>query len=75
MTPDKLIVIMKRQNLSVMDLATIVAGSKRQVIAWRMGTSPVPQILSILLLALEDGLITQDWLVESLQNELRDRAA
>jgi hypothetical protein len=43
------------------------------VIAWRMGTSPVPQILSFLLTALETGQITQDWLVEVLQKELRNK--
>ena len=73
MTSEQLITIMRRQNLSVMDLATIVAGSKRQVIAWRMGTSPVPQILSFLLTALEEGVITQDWLIDILQKELRNQ--
>jgi len=73
MTPEHLKTIMQNQNLSVMDLVTIVNGSKRQVIAWRMGESPVPQILSFLLQALEAGMITQDWLVEVLQKELRQQ--
>ena len=75
MTSEQLITIMRRQNLSVMDLATIVAGSKRQVIAWRMGESPVPQILSFLLMALEEGIITQEWLVDSVQKELREKTS
>jgi len=73
MTPESIKTIMLNQNLSVKDLATISDVTTRQVIAWRMGTSPVPQILSFLLTALETGQITQDWLVEVLQEELRNK--
>ena len=71
MTPEQLKEIMTRQNLSVMDLATISGASKRQVIAWRQGEFQIPMTLAYILLALEEKIISQDWLVDKVQSELK----
>ena len=72
MTSEELKTIMMSQNLSVMDLATISGVTKRQAIAWRSGTSPIPRTVAFLLSALEEGELSQDWLVNTLQKELRE---
>ena len=70
MTSEELKTIMMSQSLSVMDLATISGVTKRQAIAWRSGTSPIPRTVAFLLLALNEGQLSQDWLVDTLHKEL-----
>jgi transcriptional regulator with XRE-family HTH domain len=72
MTPETLRQIMKKEDLSVKDLATISGVTARQVIAWRQGDFPIPMTVAFLLLALDEGQLTQDWLVDALQSELRE---
>ena len=74
MTPETLKTIMQTQDLSVKDLATISGVTTRQVIAWRQGDFQIPMTLAFLLLALDEGQLTQDWLVDALQSELREGA-
>jgi hypothetical protein len=64
---------MKKQELSNQDLATISGVTYRQVMSWRSGQYPVPMMLSFLLSALDEGLIEQEWLINKLQKELRNR--
>jgi hypothetical protein len=45
----------------------------RQVMSWRSGKHPVPMMLSFLLLALDEGQLSADWLVNALQNELQEK--
>ena len=72
MTPEALRQIMVNQNLSNRDLATISDVSYRQVMSWLSGQYPIPRTIAFLLLALEEGQMEQDWLIEKLQNELSE---
>jgi DNA-binding transcriptional regulator YiaG len=71
MTPTTLRSIMENQNLSNLDLATIVGVTDRQVRSWLTGAYPIPQLVSIFLEALEEGLISQEWLLPRVEEELR----
>ena len=70
MTPETLKTVMKSQDLSVMDLATISGVTTRQVIAWRQGDFPIPMTVAFLLLALHENQLSHEWLVDKLQQEL-----
>jgi len=70
MTPEHLKQIMTNQHLSVMDLATISGASRAHVLAWRQGEFQIPMTLAYLLLALEDGLVSREWLIDKVQQEL-----
>ena len=72
MTPETLRQIMRNQGLNNRDLATISDVTERQVTSWLSGKYPVPMMISILLLGLESGAITQDWLLDVVQQELRE---
>lgn len=73
MTPTTLKSIMDKQNLSNLDLATIVGVTDRQVRSWLTGAYEIPQLVSILLAALDEDLINQDWLINMVQQELSER--
>ena len=73
MTPTTLKSIMDKQNLSNLDLATIVGVTDRQVRSWLTGAYEIPQLVSILLAALDENLINQDWLINIVQQELSER--
>lgn len=75
MTPTVLKQIMLNQNLSNLDLATIADVSERQVRNWITGFYPIPRTVAYVLLALEENTMTQDWLANILQNELREQTA
>lgn len=72
MTPERMIQIMNTQGLTNQDLATISDVTYRQVMSWRSGTYPIPRIVSFLLSALDAGELSQNWLVNALQEELRE---
>lgn len=73
MTPTTLKIIMDKQNLSNLDLATIAGVTDRQVRSWLTGAYEIPQLISILLAALDEDLINQDWLINMVQQELSER--
>lgn len=73
MTPTTLKSIMDKQNLSNLDLATIAGVTDRQVRSWLTGAYEIPQLVSILLAALDEDLINQDWLINMVQQELSER--
>lgn len=73
MTPTTLKSIMDKQNLSNLDLATIVGVTDRQVRSWLTGAYEIPQLVSILLAALDEDLINQDWLISMVQQELSEK--
>ena len=74
MTPEKMIQIMDRQGMSNQDIASISGVTYRQVMSWRSGQHPVPMMLSFLLLALDEGQLSADWLISNLEKELRNEA-
>ena len=73
MTPEKMIQIMNSQGLSNQDVASISGVTYRQVMSWRSGKHHVPMMLSFLLLALDEGQLSADWLVDALQKELAEK--
>jgi hypothetical protein len=44
----------------------------KQVRSWLSGTFQIPTTVSFILSALEQKLISQDWLVDALQIELKE---
>lgn len=74
MRPETMIEIMQRQGLSNQDVATISGVTYRQVMSWRSGQYPIPMMLSFLLLALDEGQLSADWLISNLEKELRKDA-
>ena len=71
-TPQNLRQIMDNQNLSNQDLATICDVTYRQIMYWLSGKFPIPRTIAFLLLALDEGTISQDWLANKLEQELRE---
>lgn len=59
---------MARNGLTVADLSLLTGSSTRMVEYWRSGRWPPPQWLTIILAAMDDGLITIDWLVAKLKD-------
>lgn len=74
MRPETMIEIMQRQGLSNQDVATISGVTYRQVMSWRSGQYPIPMMLSFLLLALDEGQLSAEWLISNLEKELRKDA-
>lgn len=74
MTPIELKKGMAARGLSNTDLATITGKTPRQVTSWLSGTHPVPRLVSILMHGLEEGQISQDWLLEIVMYEVQEEA-
>ena len=72
MTPEHLKSIMERQNLSNLDLAAIVGVTDRQVRSWLTGAFRIPHLVSIFLLAMDEGIIPEPWLVEKIEIAFRE---
>lgn len=72
MTPQNLRRIMENQNLSNRDLATISGVQYRQIMYWLSGQYQIPTTVAYLLLALDEGHISQEWLLKAIENELRE---
>jgi len=72
MTPKYLKSIMVNQNLSNSDLATIVGVTDRQVRSWLTGAYPIPRLVSIFMIGMDEGVIDQGWLLPKVENELRE---
>ena len=49
----------------------IIAGVQSTTTSvWKNDRAPVPRMLSIVLLAMDDGLITEEWLIRKIQERL-----
>jgi hypothetical protein len=62
MTCDEYRRVLARMNLRQVDVSWIMNVTGRQGQRWANGTSPVPQAVSLILLALEQGHISALWL-------------
>lgn len=67
MTNAQLIELMNKNNLSREDLASLSGKSVRQVYSWTSGLFSVPRSVAILVLALDEGLISPGWVVSAIQ--------
>ena len=71
MTKERLLAIMESAQLSRDDLSAITGRSSRQTYSWTTGAAPVPRALALVLYALEDDLITFNWLIEAIRKETK----
>lgn len=71
MTKERLLAIMESAQLSRDDLSAITGRSSRQTYSWTTGEAPVPRALALVLYALEDDLITFNWLIEAIRKETK----
>lgn len=69
MTKERLLAIMESAGLSRDDLSAVTGRSSRQTYAWTTGAAPVPRTLALLLIALEDRVVSFDWLIEAIRKE------
>lgn len=67
MTNAELIEMMNRLNLSREDLASLSGKSVRQVYSWTSGLFSVPRSVAILVLALDEGMISPEWVVSAIK--------
>lgn len=67
MTNAQLIEMMNKLNLSREDLASLSGKSVRQVYSWTSGLFSVPRSVAILVLALDEGLISPEWVVSAIK--------
>jgi hypothetical protein len=75
MTPTELTVLMIRHDMTKDDVAKISGVSTRSVHSWQTGQYPIPRSVSIVLQAYDDGKIEFDWLVNSIEKDMRERLA
>lgn len=59
--------IMERHGIVQDDLATISGKTTRQVRSWLSGAFPVPRMLVLVLMALDEGLIDGRWLLTKIR--------
>ena len=64
MTPDELRDILHDQCLLQRDLGYLMGRTHRQAQAWCLGTSPIPTPVAALMVALQRGLLTLEFLAE-----------
>jgi len=60
MTKEKLAALMAKHKLGNIDIAVITGKTKRQVQSWLSGQYSVPRTLSLILTALDEGMISTD---------------
>ena len=56
----------RRNNLTQADFAAAVGVGDRQVRAWCSGEYPVPQHATLIMMAIDQGLLTSEWLSRTL---------
>lgn len=71
MTPDELTIALNRIGISNTDFATIAGVTPRQVNSWLRGVHAVPRSVSIILAAIDNGLLGLDWIVGFVEREMR----
>jgi hypothetical protein len=71
MTPEKLVTLMDRHGMTREDLAHIAGRTTRQTYGWTTGQSSIPQVLAILLRALDEGKVDPGWLLRAVRLEAR----
>lgn len=71
MTPQELVIVMRRLKLLNVDVATIMGVTPRQVNSWLRGVNAIPRSASLILAALDNNQISLDWVVSFVEMEMR----
>jgi len=71
MNPNELDIVTRRLGLLKSDVATIMGVTPRQVNSWSRGVNAIPRSVSIVLAALDNGLISTDWVVSFVEMEMK----
>ena len=71
MTPEKLVTLMTRHGMTREDLAYIAGRTTRQTYGWTTGQTSIPQVVAILLRALDEGKVDPGWLLRAVRLEAR----
>ena len=64
MSPDQLATIMTKFGLLQIDVALICGVTPRTVNNWYHGRQDVPQAVTLILTALDEGLVPIEWIAE-----------
>ena len=67
--------IMSEHEIRHRDLALIANVTLRSVSLWKNGHAPVPRALALLLYAIDDGLVSENWLADHIRAMEEDAPA
>ena len=73
MTAEELKTALDRIGITPRDLSLIADVTERQVRGWRTGTSPVPRLVEMTLLAMNSGEISLDFVTNFVEGKLRSQ--
>ena len=73
MTAEELKLTLDRIGITPRDLSLIADVTERQVRGWRTGTSPVPRLVEMTLLAMNSGEISLDFVTNFVEGKLRSQ--
>jgi hypothetical protein len=71
MTPTELSQFLGRHDISKDDVAKICGVSLKSFYSWLNGQHPIPRSAAMLLTAYDAGFIELDWIVDFVENDLR----
>ena len=73
MTPEDLKTKLARIGMTPKDLALISGLTERQVRDWRSGEAKIPQLVDLVLTAMDTGEISLEFVVNFTENKCRDK--
>ena len=63
-----LLTLMQRNDLRVADVAALLGRTERIVQLWLAGSQPVPRAITLILSALDQKMVTEDWLIRQMRS-------
>ena len=75
MTPSDLSKFIARHELAKDDLAQICGVSVKSLYSWLNGQHPIPRSVAMLLTAYDAGFIELEWIVDFVENDMRESIA
>lgn len=66
MNPETLKSIMTDLEFNTQDLSLLMGVTRRTAQLWASGSSPIPQSVALLLLAMADKQVSLDWMVDQI---------
>ena len=73
MTPEELKTKLTRLGMTPKDLSLISGLTERQVRDWRSGETKIPQLVDLVLTAMDTGEISLEFVVNFTENKCRDK--
>ena len=73
MTAEELQNILDRIGITPRDLSLIADVTERQVRGWRTGTTPVPRLVELILIAMSGGDISIGFVTDFVEEKLRNQ--